>query len=84
MDDDHSSIIQTQTIITLTKAVTARAIAQCLMFLYTGTIEKEFLKIDVSVLCIILTTSILEIFLISLIQLTLDKTAFLVRIKLYY
>lgn len=52
MDDDHSSIIQTQTIIALTKAVTARAIAQCLMFLYTGTIEKEFLKIDVSILCI--------------------------------
>lgn len=47
VDEERNSIIQTQTIVTLSKLITAKAIQQCLMFIYTGTIEKEYLELQV-------------------------------------
>lgn len=48
MDEERNSIIQTQTIVTLSKLVTPKAMEQCLMFIYTGTIDKEYLELQVS------------------------------------
>ena len=53
MDEERNSITQTQTIVTLSKLVTAKAMQQCLMFIYTGTIDKEYLELQVSQLSII-------------------------------
>lgn len=36
-----------QTIVTLTKIITPQAMNQCLKFIYTGTVEKEFHNIQV-------------------------------------
>ena len=47
VDDERNSIIQTQTIVTLSKVITAKAMQQCLMFIYTGTIDKEYLELQV-------------------------------------
>lgn len=47
MDDERNSILQTQTIVTLSKLVTPKAIQQVLMFIYTGTIDKEYLELQV-------------------------------------
>lgn len=44
VDDD--GIIQLQTIVTLSKVITAKALQQCLMFIYTGTIDKEYLELQ--------------------------------------
>ncbi|XP_070494728.1 rho-related BTB domain-containing protein 1 isoform X3 [Chironomus tepperi] len=46
MDEERNSITQTQTIVTLSKLVTAKAMQQCLMFIYTGTIDKEYLELQ--------------------------------------
>lgn len=48
MDEERNSIIQTQTIVTLSKVITPKAMQQCLMFIYTGTIDKEYLELQVS------------------------------------
>lgn len=48
MDEERNSIIQTQTIVTLNKVITPKALQQCLMFIYTGTIDKEYLELQVS------------------------------------
>lgn len=54
MDEERNSIIQTQTIVTLSKVITPKALQQCLMFIYTGTIDKEFMELQVSMtLCLI-------------------------------
>jgi len=53
MDEERNSITQTQTIVTLSKLVTAKAMQQCLMFIYTGTIDKEYLELQVSELIIL-------------------------------
>lgn len=37
----------TQTIVTLTKLITPQALQQCLQFIYTGTIEREFHNLQV-------------------------------------
>lgn len=47
MDEEHNSVIQTQTIVTLSKGITPKALHQCLMFIYTGTIDKEYLELQV-------------------------------------
>lgn len=47
MDEERNSIIQTQTIVSLSKVITAKAMQQCLMFIYTGSIEQEFLQLEV-------------------------------------
>lgn len=47
MDEERNSIIQTQTIVSLSKVMTAKAMQQCLMFIYTGSIEQEFLQLEV-------------------------------------
>jgi Rho-related BTB domain-containing protein 1/2 len=46
MDEERNSIIQTQTIVTLN--ITPKALQQCLMFIYTGTIDKEYMELQVS------------------------------------
>lgn len=50
MDEERNcnSIIQTQTIVTLSKMITPKALQQCLMFIYTGTIDKEYMELQVS------------------------------------
>lgn len=48
MDEERNSIIQTQTIVTLSKLITPKALQQCLMFIYTGTIDKEYMELQVS------------------------------------
>lgn len=45
----NSSFTQTQTIVTLSKVITPSAMHQCLKFIYTGTIDKECLDMQVSV-----------------------------------
>lgn len=47
MDEERNSIIQTQTIVSLSKVITAKAMQQCLMFIYTGSIEPELLQLEV-------------------------------------
>ncbi|CAO1323034.1 unnamed protein product [Diamesa hyperborea] len=47
VDEERNSIIQTQTIVTLSsKVITPKAMQQCLLFIYTGTIEKECLNLQ--------------------------------------
>lgn len=58
MDEERNSIIQLQTIVTLSKVITAKALQQCLMFIYTGTIDKEYLELQVNSIFIILPLSI--------------------------
>jgi Rho-related BTB domain-containing protein 1/2 len=48
VDEEKNSINQTQTIVTLSKIITAKALQQCLMFIYTGAIDKEYLEFKVS------------------------------------
>lgn len=49
MDDGrNTSIIQTQTIVSLSKVITSQAMQQCLKFIYTGTIDKECLELQVN------------------------------------
>lgn len=40
-DTTHMDFVQTQTIITMSKLVTAHAIHQCLKFIYSGTIDSD-------------------------------------------
>lgn len=51
MDDKDNNIVQTQTIVTLCKIITAKVLRQCLIFIYTGTIDKEYIDVQV---CMIL------------------------------
>jgi hypothetical protein len=44
----NNSLIQTQTIVTLSKVITPQAMQQCLKFIYSGTIDKEYLDMQVS------------------------------------
>ncbi|CRL03470.1 CLUMA_CG016254, isoform A [Clunio marinus] len=46
VDEERNSIIQNQTIVSLSKVITAKAMQQCLMFIYTGTIEPEYLQLE--------------------------------------
>lgn len=46
--DANRGLNTTQTIVTLTKIITSEAMNQCLKFIYTGTIEKEFHNLQVS------------------------------------
>lgn len=46
--DNSRGVFVNQTILTLTKLITPQAMHQCLKFIYTGTVEKEFYNIQVS------------------------------------
>lgn len=48
VDEERNSIIQTQTIVSLSKVITAKAMQQCLMFIYTGSIDQEYLQLEVT------------------------------------
>jgi hypothetical protein len=48
VDEERNSIIQTQTIVSLSKVITAKAMQQCLMFIYTGSIDQEYLQLEVN------------------------------------
>lgn len=47
--DEERNIIQTETIITLNEVISPNALQQCLMYIYTGAIDKEYLDLHVSI-----------------------------------
>lgn len=46
VENGRNSLIQTQTIVTLSKLITPSAMHQCLKFIYTGIIDREYLDLQ--------------------------------------